>query len=373
MILKSLKVYQVRNLKNQSVDFSDGANFFIGPNGAGKTSLVEAVSLLGVGRSFRTSSISDITAWNTSELSVFGTLYNEVTDHENSLGLVVDNKKRKGYVDDQEVSSITDFIGRLKTVSFSPTDIAIVKGGPAERRKFIDKHIVEMNPNSLRTYLEYTKALNSKNSILRSARASAEQLSAWNRLLARSASEIWKFRKEFLKALEDRASKLLTCFTPIQSNLAVSLQPGIDAEVSDAEWNSEEKILEELGKVSTKEIYRKTSLIGPHRDEIVLELDSQSARKFASQGQSRSIVLALKLGVMELLREKFGENPIVLLDDVDAELDEGRRKNFYKLVIEHGAQLLITGTELRTDLEGFKGELRLFNLISGEITGYNKN
>lgn len=367
MHIESLKLYNFRNLKDQTVHFNPGANFIVGRNGQGKTNLVEAINILSIGRSFRTTSLDELVRWKEKACSVFATVNTNLGRID--LGVSIEGESRKAFLDGEQVEFVGAFLGKLLCISFSPTDIALVKGSPSERRKFVDKHMVDLDPLLMPALVEYHKALRNKNALLKRGVSEARALDTWSELLAAAALKIHLGRVQFLQDLQERAARIYTQFCGDDGALTFNLKSS--AFSSDTPV-SIEGLLERYQQVREREILFRASVIGPHRDEVHIELDGNPARAFASQGQSRSIVLSLKLGVLELLEERRNERPVILLDDVESELDAGRRRALVALIHERHCQTFITGTEApRGEFPSPEMALEL-HISGGEIEARNQ-
>jgi DNA replication and repair protein RecF len=338
MHIEWLKLYNFRNLTDGTFRFSPGLNLICGQNGQGKTNLIEAINLLSAGRSFRTQTVAEVVRWGEREGSVFALIKGALTDVE--LGVAVTSSGREAFVNGDKVSSLADFVGRLLCVTFSPTDLAIVKGAPQVRRKFLDRHLVDLEPTLMGFLLDYSRALKSKSAVLKRGDADATALEPWNVILARAAAPIMRARQTVLRALEERADEYYRTIARHDGRVTLSLETGFagdDPSVDD--------IFAQLTAVAGRELRYKAAILGPHRDDFAIAIDGHDARAFASQGQSRSIVLALKLGVIGLLETQRHESPIVLLDDVDSELDQSRCDALFELVYQTKRQVFVTGTD----------------------------
>jgi DNA replication and repair protein RecF len=333
-----LRVFQFRNLADQTVELGNGPVFVTGPNGNGKTNVVEAVFLLSGSRSFRTNSASDYSRWGTNECSVFGHVWAPSGDYE--IGIAYKPGKRDGFLNGNAVTSIADLLGKVVVVSFSPADLTLVKGPPAGRRKFLDRHMVDLNPGFLNVLMSYQRALASKSALLKSGMPGRSEIEPWNVLLARYGFQIATARREFLKRLQERAAELHREYAASDGELTLTLE----SDFSGSDEGSEEKALEKLDEALGREVAQRTAIVGPHRDDVDLRLGGVDSRSFASQGQARSIVLSMKLAVIDLLEGALNDAPIVLLDDVDSELDAQRGERLFDLLMKRDRQLLVTGT-----------------------------
>lgn len=341
MILESLKTFNFRNLVNTSLDFGGSVNYIVGQNGQGKTNLLEAIYVLGVTKSFRTSKFEEVVCWGEKSLSVFGKFNDGTSGIE--LGVLYENDTKSYYVNSDKTKAAMDFLGKFLVVAFNPNDLMLVKGSPGLRRKFLDKHSVDVDHSLVRHLSNYSRALRNKNKLLKEGGCSQKSLDPWNQIIAVESARIISSRREFVSLLRDKVSDLYRRFAPEREQLTIKLKESIDFATGDV---SEGVALEKLRSQFDKEVRYRTSVIGPHMDDVLIYISGREARSFASQGQCRSIVLALKLGVIELIEERVGRSPAVLLDDVDSELDSKRAEAFFRLIFGQTRQVFITGVEV---------------------------
>ncbi len=344
--------------------------YITGLNGNGKTNLVEALYLLSGSRSFRTSSQSELVRWGKRESSVFGTVVRR--DGTDELGIAFTPGQRTAFKNGNQLSSVSDMVGSCGVVAFSPSDLSLVKGAPAGRRRFLDRHMVDLQPSFLGTLVAYQRAVASKAALLKSSQVDISQLEAWNEILTEHGGKIVENRLNFLKSLGERARVFQSEFAQSDGDLQLTLESDF---VTKEGVVSRDAIIQGLQKIAEREIVMRSTLFGPHRDDVAISLGNSAdgrgidARAFASQGQTRSIVLALTLGVIELMEDKLGEAPIVVLDDVDSELDAPRAKRLFAALGRRERQLIITGTsqpppELQ---QGLHAEVQLVQISEGVV------
>lgn len=340
MYLSKLKVYNFRNLIDQTLELSNGPVYITGQNGNGKTNLVEALYLLSGSRSFRTNSQSELVQWGKREASVFGTLVTK--SGESELGVAFTPGHRTAFKNGAALGSVAELVGACSVVAFSPADLSLVKGSPAGRRKFLDRHAVDLQPSYLSVLMGYQRALESKSALLKSPGVDIAQLDPWNKLLTDYGGKIVNNRRKLLSLLVESSGKFHQQFAQSDGELKISLESDFfnpEIESDQSAWLSRE-----FARVAPREIALRSCVFGPHRDDIAITLGGVDSRAYASQGQTRSVVLALKLGVIELLEQRLGESPIVVLDDVDSELDASRSEQLFEALGKRACQLFITGT-----------------------------
>ncbi len=361
MYVDSLRLYQFRNFPELSLSFSPRLNLIVGKNGQGKTNLIEALNLLSSMRSFRTGQLRDLVQRGAEEMSAFLLLRQAQADVE--LGMAVTQASRRTFLNGNAVPA-ADFVSKLCCVTFSPTDLMLVKGAPDGRRKFIDRHLVDLSPVIMRDLLDYSRALKSKSRILKGNCVTSAMLAPWNQLMAGAAARITRGRRWFLERLEERANEIYGQFAKGDGNLHLSLRSTVAGAGQAAD---EGEILRKLDEHAEREIAAAACLIGPHRDDVVIRLGELPAKAFASQGQSRSIVLSIKLAVIALVEEARGEQPVLLLDDVDSELDETRRDALFDMVLSSATQVFITGTDRHLAMRCGAQESLLLLLQDGRV------
>ncbi len=364
MFVSKLKVYNFRNLADQSITLRNGPVYITGLNGNGKTNLVEAIYLLSGSRSFRTNSLNELVRWGSKEASVFATVVRKEGTEE--IGISITPGARTAFRNGNPLGSVSELVGSCGVVAFSPSDLSLVKGSPAGRRKFLDRHMVDLQPTFLATLMAYQRALSSKSALLKSPQVEASQLEPWNELLTEYGGKIVDNRVKFLQSLQEASSGFHAEFAQSDGKLTLSLESEL---ISPNGEVSPDHIYQELKRVAQREIALRSPVFGPHRDDVAITLgeDGVDSRAFASQGQTRSIVLALTLGVIELLEQRLGEPPIVVLDDVDSELDQGRSTRLFSALVRKERQLIITGTALPPQalVQGVHQEVQLVRLDKG--------
>lgn len=375
MLLKDLTFFNFRNLADQKIELVSGINFLCGKNGQGKTNVAEAISILSHTKSFRTQHSEELIRWGADQCSVFGTAQRQVGSNidEFKLGVAIERKKRSLFLDEQRVASAAEYVGQLKVVSFSPSDLSLVKGAPQGRRSFVDKHMLYYEPRVFESLVAYQRALKSKRAIIvevyekRVDRAEiARNIAPWNQILAEEAASIVSARKRFVSEIQRRAREIYSKFGA--EDLAIRYESTFDKSLGVE--ITKERIFELYQALLEKEIMRGGTFLGPHRDDVALELSGQDARAFASQGQTRSLVLAIKLALRHLIFEQSAEFPVVVLDDVDSELDETRRAALFEVIFAHGTQVVITGTEVKAAL-GVVPNLTKFEVENGVVRPSN--
>jgi len=358
-----LKIYNFRNLADQTIDLGSGPVYISGLNGNGKTNVVEAIYLLSGSRSFRTNSSGELLKWGEKECSIFGTV---TTSHgTEELGLVFTPGERKAISNGKDLESMTDLIGRLRVIAFSPADLSLVKGSPAGRRRFLDRHMVDLNPPFIRVLMGYQRALASKSAVLKQPGCTYAHLKPWNELLAQACGKIVDNRAKFLESLSDKSSAFHTLYAPSDGDLKLTLESDF---FQDGMVLSEEEILARFENAAAREMAMRSATLGAQRDDMSITLGGVDARAYASQGQTRSVVLSMKLGVIEMIESATGESPVVILDDVDSELDKARSDRLFTALLNKQRQIIVTGTEGPSPQLIHSPNLRTLTVAQGVVT-----
>ncbi len=366
MKIKRLSAENFRNIESCDISFTGGVNLLVGDNAEGKTNAVEAIYLFARGRSHRSTDDRDMIRFGEEGFRLFieyETLHGTDTLEYACFGRARQRKKN-GY----KLKNLAEMLGSFKCVLFYPDNLEIVKDGPDERRAFLNIALSQVYPVYLEYYTKYKEALDARNKLLKLARElpiSNEEIEAWSLSMAEYASYIYILRSEYLRRLEVHASRIcreLSGGEELTLSYKSNINEGavrLDEPVSflDMTTNlSRELVKGEYYRLLTCDIAREiaagTSLYGPQRDDIIITLEGKEARLFASQGQKRSIVLSLKLAEGEVIRDKFGEYPVFLFDDVLSELDSKRRQ--YLIEGMGDRQIIITSCE-GDELEALAG------------------
>lgn len=348
-------------MNQAEIFFCPETNVIFGQNGQGKTNVLEAISLLSSPRSFRTSNVQDCIENGEESASVFGKIIDG--DEERDLGIILRREGRKEIIiNDKQQRSFFDTLGKLSSVQFSPEDLELVKSGAIERRKFLDRYLSELSERYFHSLMHYQKALKSKSFLLKSGRAGNQEIETWNEVLAEHATEIIRERAKFLERFSKKCAHIHAAFSPQDGELELAYLQNIPEEEKD--------LLVFFSKHLQREKLMRRTLVGSQRDDIGISLQGRPAKEQASQGQTRSIVLAMKLAMLEILKEEKGSTPIVLLDDLESELDEQRRALLFAEIFQKKYQVFITGTEIpRALVPGQHGEkVRYFACKNGKLS-----
>ena len=370
--LSNFRVYQEAWLA-----FEAPTTVIVGDNAQGKTSLLEAICLLVRTKSHRTSRDEELIRWGSDQATCAGRFERKARGPV-ALRVVLLTPEAAQFlgspakqlaVNDQPVSGPRDVIGQVSAVIFSPDDLALAKGDPDGRRRFLNVAIGQMQPVHLADLQQYRRALQQRTQMLAmvaEGRASPGQLNAWDQQVAKHGAEIVLARGEYVTDLARAAAHVHRELSAGAAELTVRYKSSVWEEGGRQPASLEGAILTRLEARRNREIALRRTLTGPHRDDVVLEVDGRELRRYGSQGQQRTAVLALRLGEAQVARVRLNETPLVLLDDCLSELDEGRAR---RVLEQAGAdsQLIITTTHL-TEALGRAGEVGVYQ-VSEERDG----
>lgn len=369
MYLENLSLKDFRNFSELKVDFDPNVNIFVGSNAQGKTNLLEAIYFLALTRSHRTSSDRELINFDAKNATLEGVVHK--SQIEVALKLRLTNQGKMAWVNRLQQKKLSRYVGQMNAILFSPEDLALVKGGPALRRRFMNLEFSQVNPEYLYFSSQYQQVLQQKNNYLKqlaSGKANDQVfLEVLSDQLAAIASEIIIRRYRYIDFLNSYAQDAHRQISNQQEELAVQYHPSVSSLDQDDDVKTiHQKVLASFRKNKAAEIRLGSTLSGPHRDDMIFTINGKNARDFASQGQQRTIALSLKLAEIQLVHQLTNEYPILLLDDVMSELDHKRQSNLLNYI--HGkTQTFIT----TTDLAGISWEKikmpKIFQIKSGEI------
>ena len=343
MKISKFKAENFRNIEKCEIEFTDGVNLIYGGNALGKTNVIEGMYFFSRGRAFRTSNEKDLVKYGEAGFRVgleYESLDGEVTLEYASFGREK-RRRRNGY----PVKSVKELIEGFKAILFHPDNLSLVKGGPEERRAFLNIAAAQYYPAYISDYTRFQNALDNRNALLKNASkgmyVDEGELAAWSESMAEYAALIYKVRAEYLKKLEVYVREIGLKISDGKEEISFEYKSDVEGE-SDLKA-IRERYLEALTGNLERERIVGSSLYGPQRDDIIIKINGQPTRGFASQGQQRSIVLSMKLAEGEVIKDTFGEYPVFLLDEMLSELDEGRRR--FVLDSLEGKQTIITACE----------------------------
>lgn len=348
MYCKKIKAVDFRNIEEAEVGFSDGVNILVGRNAQGKTNLLEAVFYASVGRSFRASHSSEMIRFGSAAADISLNYRDSKRDSNIHIRLFKDKQKlvEKNRV---KMDRLSDIVGSFRAVLFCPEHLSLIKDGPSERRGYLDMAISRIYPSYMHSLQKYAHVLKQRNALIKSAYADRRVFDAtvelWSEQLASEAAVISDIRQRYI---ERASSHVANCFLEMtgereKPTLVYVGSSGQSGEEYHDREAVKKKYLSLLSENYEREIAVGSTLWGIHKDDIDIRLNGKSARVYGSQGQQRSLALALKLAEGEICREEFGDEPVLLFDDVLSELDAQRRDYLTQRLINK--QVIITTCE----------------------------
>lgn len=334
MHLVRLALRSFRNLEAVELAPHPRFNVLVGENGQGKTNLLEGAYWLATLRPLRASRLRELVRWGDRDCRVEGVVLHEGLEHR--LAVAVEGGERQAYREGKPARA-TAYFGALAAVVFSPDEVGLVRGPPVDRRRFLDRAIFTGRPAHLTDVLAYRRALEARNRLLREA-APDDLLGAYEAALARAGARLVEARRRYVEQLAPRFAAAFAAISGAEPAGELRYRPSVDAGVEglEAAWTDDRE----------RDRDRGYTLRGPHADDLALSLFDRTARTYASQGQQRALVLALKIAEIELLEQSAGFSPVLLLDDVSSELDPRRNARLFEFLEGFGGQVFITTTDV---------------------------
>lgn len=370
MKLLKLRLKDYRNCSDITIDFSGSKNLIIGKNAQGKTNILESIYYLSTLKSPRTSNRLELLNFGKDFFRIEGQILK--SDTEIDLSYSYSQDKKRSILVNNVKTNIRDFKSVLKTVLFSTSDLLLLRGTPQDRRDWLDCAISQIYPAYDERLTKYEKIRTQKNNFLKECAKTGHfndnLMDVFNEQLSVCGSNIIYIRKKYLKEVERLA---IAKHGNISNSENLSLKydcsflrdcPDLEISISEIQ----QKFLSSLAEHRLEETRRCQACVGPHRDDIIFYINNQDASKFASQGQQRTVVLALKLSELDIITDKTGEEPVLLLDDVLAELDD-LRQNFLLNSINENVQTVITSVDTILFDEKFLKDVKIFKITNGQI------
>jgi DNA replication and repair protein RecF len=363
MYCHEIHIENFRNIERTLVAFDEGVNLLVGDNAQGKTNLLESIYFTAIGKSFRGASSDELIAFGKPCADVI-LLYHDSIRMEVLAVKIARGKQKAVEQNGVKVRKMTDLVGKLRVVLFVPENLSLVKSGPSERRNWLDVALCQLYPSYMESLSRYNKLLKNRNKLIRECDKDfgsfASTVDFWSEQMAHEAAVMTLHRQNYI----DRASVLVDKFFSDMTHDAESVEfvydpsCGLDRDDCLNYDVLREKYMMLLKKNYDREIAAGSTLWGAHKDDFIIKLNGRSARDFASQGQQRSIALAMKLAEGEICREITGDDPVFLFDDVLSELDLNRRT--YLLSGLSGKQVIMTGCD-----RSFTGDAHVISVENG--------
>ncbi len=357
MHLKHVSAKNFRNFEQFELEPNRQFNILAGNNGQGKTNLLESIYWLATLRPIRTPRIRELVKWGEKSCQVQAEI--ELDSLVHRLGVSVKDGERHAHREGKKVRS-SAYFGVVSVVLFTPDDVGLIRGAPERRRRFMDRAIFTGRPSHLEDFLNYRRALDARNKLLRTG-ADSTFFSVYEETLASHAIRLIAARSEFISGIKDRFRENLSSILGPEFRCECSYRPNIDLK----DKFEVDSLISLWANDRSRDIERGFTQRGPHADDIHFTIAGRSAKSYASQGQQRSMVLSLKLSEIERLEERQGQIPIVLLDDVSSELDRDRNERLFDFLNTFRGQVFITTTD--PDFLQINGDRRIWNIEAATL------
>lgn len=361
MYIKYLNLLNFRNYDELSIELNKNINIIIGDNAQGKTNILESIYYCSIGKSHRTNKDKELIQWNKEQAYIRAYVSKERIDKKIEIKLLKEGKKAIN-INTIKINKISELMGNLNVVMFSPEDLKIIKDSPSFRRKFLDIELCKINSNYYYNLVQYNKVLEERNALIkRYYDSNSKIIDVYDEQLSNYGSYIIKCREDYIDKLNQKGKIIHNDITSNTENINFKYITSIK-NTKDAK----EEIKNLLLKNRKNDFERRITSIGPHRDDIYIDINGIDVRCYGSQGQQRTSILTIKFASVEIIKELIGEYPVLLLDDVLSELDEKRQKYILSSIIN--IQTVITGTGIQNIMKYISGNTKVFNIVSGKIS-----
>ena len=361
MIIKSIELKNFRNYEELNLNLDGGTNILYGDNAQGKTNILESIYVSGTTKSHKGSRDKEMIRFGENEAHIRTMVEKNQMSYQIDMHLKK-NRSKGIAINGVPIRKASELFGVLNMVFFSPEDLNIIKNGPSERRRFIDMELCQLDKVYVHSLVQYNKVLLQRNKLLKEVVFHPEYeatLDVWDEQLVRFGKEVIKARRDFIHQLGDIIKELHTKLSGGKENIEVIYDP-----------DTEENELEEaVRKSRPQDMKQKTTLAGPHRDDISFVVNGIDIRRFGSQGQQRTAALSLKLSELELVKKISRDAPVLLLDDVLSELDSSRQNQLLDAIQDIQTMITCTGLE---DFVNHRFHIdKIFKVEEGKVTSQN--
>jgi len=354
MYLKSLYLQQFRNYGEAYFEFNPALNLICGPNAQGKTSLLEAIHYLMFGRSFRPGLHQDLIKIGCNSLYLESIFSKYGVDQK--LRIYFEGKERKMVCNSTLLPSVSTLLGIIQGVVMTPDDVSLVKGSPLLRRQFLDVQLAQVDPLYVHHLARYAKAMRHRNQLLKEKKSAS--IESWEHEMAQAAAYIVQQRRRCLQSLQVHSQAFYGYLTGENESLTLEYMSG--SSICQSEADLKTFYLQQFSKNRNREMLFGQTLVGPHKDDVRMNIGGRDVRYFASEGQQRSCVAALHMGEWQCLKQAAEDIPLFMIDDVSMSLDEKRRSRLLDQLVSLG-QVFLTTTEKNLG-DTFSGQKKIFTL-----------
>jgi DNA replication and repair protein RecF len=372
MRIDYLEVTSYRNYRRQSIEPAPGLNIFVGENAQGKSNLLESIYVLATTKSTRAARDSELVQFGENAATVKARV-SRIKEIDLQIELDVSlTEKKAAKLNGSRHTRMAEVVGQVNAVMFDSGDLATIRGEPSVRRRFLDLEISQTSPRYVHALAAYRKTLEQRNYLLKEIRerrampGSLESLSAWNVQRANYGSQLIDRRRSFLSRLTVIAGEAHSLLSEGRDDLDVHYLPSFKIDDCLDTVSIREEFLRQISLSAADEKARGTTLMGPQRDDVGFDVSKRDSKLFGSQGQQRTVALAVKLAERQLIEELVGEPPILLLDDVLSDLDDIRRRHLFETIGTTGSQTFVTCTNLRAFPEAILEGAKVWTVRDGE-------
>ncbi|NPC94896.1 DNA replication/repair protein RecF [Bacillus sp. WMMC1349] len=368
MYIQNLTLSSYRNYECLDLQFEDKVNIIIGENAQGKTNLMEAIYVLAMAKSHRTSNDKELIRWDADYAKIEGRIMKK--NGSVPIQLVISKKGKKAKLNHIEQQKLSQYVGAVNTIMFAPEDLNLVKGSPQVRRRFLDMEIGQVSPVYLHDLSLYQKILSQRNHFLKQLQTRKQtdhtMLDVLTEQLIEFAAKVVMKRLQFVDQLEKWAKPIHSGISRGIENLTLKYHTSLHVSETPELSKIINSYQESFSKLRDKEIDRGVSLAGPHRDDVAFYVNGRDVQTYGSQGQQRTTALSLKLAEIDLIQEEIGEYPILLLDDVLSELDDYRQSHLLH-TIQGRVQTFVTTTSIDGIDHKTLNEAGIFRVENGTL------
>lgn len=371
MIIHQVGFSSFRNLQDTSAALSPRFTFVVGKNAQGKTNFLEAVSLVAELSSFRKAALKDLVTFNHQQALLSCEADSAGLDYQISLLLAKGSRRLK--VNGKAVTRHKDHLGRLPLVTFTPDDVRLSQGGPQRRRQFLDRALFLFDPSHWDRCTDYNKHLKRRNILLKEQKSNDPLFEVYTEKLAQLGAQISQARLLMSKKVEKRMVAAVSTVSENHDQISLNYNTYLKDDITDSIDNQQQEgniqlLLEKLNRHLLRDRRVGYTTAGPHVEDLEIKISERAATSFASQGQHRTIALALKIAEIEVVHDVRGIFPTLLIDDLSSELDSERRERLFAYLRSTGGQVVLTATD-QNIAQGFSGEeCIVYNVSNGQLT-----
>jgi len=368
MYIEQLQIKNYRNYIKADLNFTKQVNLIVGENAQGKTNLMEAIYVLALTRSYRTSRERELIRWGEDFARIKGIISKK--ERKFPLEIIITNQGKKAKINHLEQERLSSYIGTFNIVMFAPEDLTLVKGSPQIRRRFIDVELGQIQPSYIYHLMQYQRIIKQRNHLLKQiqTRQTTDQtmLDILTEQLVEHAATILHRRFIFLEKLRTWAKEIHFKISRSKETLHIAYQSTIDVSEDALLEKISNEYLTKFHEIRQNEIERGLTLIGPHRDDLIFYINDKNVQQFGSQGQQRTTALSVKLAEIQLIYEEVGSYPVLLLDDVLSELDHHRQSHLLN-TIQGKVQTFVSTTSVADIHRDTLKHAQLYEVIAGKI------